>query len=157
MENKKMNAAFGMDFMDAMNIIIDEYAKQNNGKIKPQLLYAVDKNKKLIYDKFNNDKKFMKSFKDFCEIQTKIDKVKSDNTKIKKTKGKNVPIMNEKIVNEEVKKIEEENKEVIEKYKKNLTKEIELDKDLYKIKIYHLPDLPKKLIDFLIKFDLIIE
>jgi len=142
---------------------LENESYDEKGKINPRLSYAINKINIIILKKlFSKEVGFKDTFKKYLEYQNKTNELKKKCFKNKLNESgveTTDKIFDNELFNKELKTLEEENKELLEKYLEFQTKEIIIDGDsLYKIKLFYLPEkLSKYIIDRLNEFDLLME
>jgi len=151
-----------IEMSSVFEIIENESYSQNEGKIDPNIGYAISKNKRLFFQSITKNKKFVENLEQFNKFVVKKQKVEKQ---IKELEGKNSNLKNKKeiesnniLISEkknQIEKLENENKNVIETNTKGLTKKETIDGDLYKFNLKNLPKLKQSVIDYLIDNNLI--
>jgi hypothetical protein len=175
---KDLTIGNSMKILDVLEVVTQTSIQQNDGLLNSKLAYAVKKVKDNIGQLIYKRKSFLDNFSKYLEYQKKVqertDKYQKEFEIIQATHtimnkdGSEKKINTKKIQKEvdpireiytqDLQKIDEANKEIIEKHHKFLQEKLKPTKEFYKIKIEYLPDFQdSKIIDFLSDYNLVTE
>lgn len=140
-----------LDVIDAMDIVGMDSLEENNGKINPNLAYAIYKNKKMFEEVMKKNKNFMHNFNRLQKYNEKCNEIEKKYSETKKNKKKKIKH------DEEIDSLKKDYSPVIEENNKFLNEIVEFPHEFYKIKINHLSNIRPKVMNFLIENNLILE